>query len=68
MLKSVLITGANAGLGKESARQLAQKSGGFYASQKGLTGAVCEQGQLFRGINSETFQENAYQVIQCFVD
>lgn len=44
------------------------QSGGFYASKKGLTGAVCEQGQLFKDINNEIFQENAYQAIQRFIN
>jgi len=43
------------------------QSGSFYASKKGLTGAVCEQGELFKDINNETFQENAYQAIQRFI-
>lgn len=42
-------------------------NGGFYASQKGLTGPVGEQGKIFSDINNKTFQENAYSAIQNFL-
>lgn len=43
------------------------KSGGFYASKKGLTGPLGEQGVLFADINNQLFQDNAYQAIQRFI-
>ncbi|WP_062268831.1 SDR family NAD(P)-dependent oxidoreductase [Endozoicomonas arenosclerae] len=43
------------------------KSGSFYASQKGLTGPLGEQGLIFADINNENFQDNAYQAIQRFI-
>lgn len=42
-------------------------SGGFYASQKGLTGAIGEQGKLFPDLNNERFQDNAKYAIQRFI-
>ncbi|BFM18525.1 hypothetical protein R50073_47080 [Maricurvus nonylphenolicus] len=45
----------------------AYQNGGFYASKQGLTGAVGEQGVLFKDINNESFQDNAYQAIQRFI-
>ncbi|MBB6522424.1 SDR family NAD(P)-dependent oxidoreductase [Pseudoteredinibacter isoporae] len=43
------------------------KSGAFYASKKGLTGPVGEQGKIFSDINNETYQDNAYMAIQRFL-
>ena len=43
------------------------RSGGFYASKKGLTGSVGEQGVMFSEFNNEVFQDNAYQAIQNFI-
>ena len=43
------------------------RSGGFYASKKGLTGSVSEQGVVFSEFNNEVFQDNAYQAIQNFI-
>ncbi|KZN33662.1 hypothetical protein N474_19475 [Pseudoalteromonas luteoviolacea CPMOR-2] len=43
------------------------ESGLFYASQKGLTGRLCDQSLLFPDLNSEQYQENAYNAIQRFL-
>ncbi|TQF67782.1 SDR family NAD(P)-dependent oxidoreductase [Pseudoalteromonas luteoviolacea] len=43
------------------------ESGLFYASQKGLTGPLCDQSLLFPDLNSEQYQENAYNAIQRFL-
>lgn len=43
------------------------QSGGFYASKKGLTGPVGEQGAIFEDINNKNFQENAYHAIKRFM-
>lgn len=43
------------------------KSGVFYASKKGLTGEVAEQGQLFADLNNQVFQDNAKAAIQRFI-
>lgn len=45
----------------------AYKSGGFYASQSGLTGPIGEQGALFADLNSKTFQDNANKAIHRFI-
>lgn len=42
------------------------KTGGFYASKKGLTGELCEQSELFTDIGNQAFQDNAYEAIQRF--
>ena len=43
------------------------KSGGFYASQAGLTGPIGDQGLLFADLNNETFQDNANEAIHRFI-
>ncbi|MCO7187555.1 MULTISPECIES: SDR family NAD(P)-dependent oxidoreductase [unclassified Pseudoalteromonas] len=43
------------------------KSGTFYASQKGLTGPIGDQAELFEDLNNQQYQDNAYQAIQRFV-
>merc|ERR1712150_354114 len=40
------------------------KNGGFYASQKGLTGPLGDQGTLF---DKKTYQANAYKAIHSFL-
>jgi len=42
-------------------------SGAFYASKKGLTGAIGEQGKLFADLNNNTFQDNAKNAIHRFI-
>jgi len=43
------------------------KTGVFYASQKGLTGPIGEQGVLFADLYNTTFQDNAREAIQRFI-
>jgi len=43
------------------------KSGGFYASQKGLTGPIGEQSELFADLANPNFQDNARQAIHNFI-
>lgn len=43
------------------------KSGSFYASQKGLTGPLGDQGFLFNDLNDENIQDNAHQAIERFL-
>ncbi|MFD2166093.1 SDR family NAD(P)-dependent oxidoreductase [Thalassotalea euphylliae] len=43
------------------------KSGGFYASEKGLTGPLGDQGRIFSDINNVTFQDNAHKAISHFL-
>ncbi|GLX86207.1 hypothetical protein tloyanaT_24600 [Thalassotalea loyana] len=43
------------------------KSGGFYASQKGLSGPIDDQSKLFPDIGNTNYQDNAYQAIQRFL-
>ncbi|WP_448551717.1 SDR family NAD(P)-dependent oxidoreductase [Thalassotalea montiporae] len=40
------------------------RSGGFYASLRGLTGVIGQQGRLFSDIDNQDFQDNAYQAVQ----
>ncbi|REL30457.1 SDR family NAD(P)-dependent oxidoreductase [Thalassotalea euphylliae] len=40
------------------------RSGGFYASLRGLTGVIGEQGRLFSDIDNRDFKDNAYQAVQ----
>jgi len=42
------------------------KSGGFYASKKGLTGPIGDQSELFADIANTAYQDNAYMAIQRF--
>ncbi|TDF42245.1 SDR family NAD(P)-dependent oxidoreductase [Alteromonadaceae bacterium M269] len=44
------------------------KSGVFYASRSGLTGPVMEQSQLFADLSNETFQDNAREAIEGFIN
>lgn len=43
------------------------KTGVFYGSQKGLTGAIGDQGLLFADLNSTQFQDNASKAIRQFI-
>lgn len=43
------------------------KSGGFYASAKGLTGQVIEQGRLFSDLDNIQYQDNAKAAIERFI-
>lgn len=43
------------------------KSGGFYASQKGLTGPIGAQGELFADLDNAAFQDNANEAIHRFI-
>ncbi|WDD97537.1 SDR family NAD(P)-dependent oxidoreductase [Thalassomonas actiniarum] len=43
------------------------KSGGFYASQSGLTGPIGDQAMLFADLDNETFQDNANEAIHRFI-
>ena len=43
------------------------QTGGFYASKKGLTGPITEQGALFKDLDNLSFQDNAYQAITHFI-
>mgnify|MGYP001095185373 CR=1 FL=1 len=43
------------------------KSGVFYASQKGLTGPIGEQGALFKDLDNTSYQDNARHAIQRFI-
>ncbi|WP_218061292.1 hypothetical protein [Pseudoalteromonas luteoviolacea] len=43
------------------------KSGIFYASKKGLTGAISDQSTLFSDLSNEAYQDNAYRAIQRFL-
>lgn len=46
----------------------ALKSGKIYASKKGkLTGAIIEQGHIFRDLDNPKFQDNAYEAVQKFM-
>ncbi len=40
------------------------KTGGFYASEKGLTGKIGEQSKLFEDLANTKYQDNAYAAIQ----
>lgn len=43
------------------------QSGGFYASKKGLTGAIGKQSELFSDLSNEQFQDNAKVAINRFI-
>lgn len=44
------------------------KSGGIYASKKNkFTGDLIDQGEIFKDLHNESFQENAYQAVQKFI-
>lgn len=44
------------------------KSGVFYASKKGTSGPIVDQGTLFADLNKQTFQDNANQAIHMFIN
>lgn len=43
------------------------KSGVFYASKKGMSGPVADQGTLFADLNNQVFQDNANEAIHRFI-
>ncbi len=45
----------------------AYKSGVFYASKKGVTGPVIDQGELFADLHDERIQDNAHEAIRGFI-
>ena len=44
------------------------QTGVFYASKKGLTGPIGEQGFLFKDLIDEKIQDNTSKAIQRFLD
>jgi hypothetical protein len=44
------------------------KSGSFYGSKKGVTGALSDQSELFPDLRNHKFQDNANKAIHRFIE
>ena len=52
----------------EAVQNEVYQTGVFYASKKGLTGPIGEQGPLFKDLNDQKIQDNASKAIQRFLN